>query len=327
MPVSYPFDTTGLALTNLIVDEIHTLTEVNDQNYRILIPEFAPFYLDNLQIKHTDLSGQTHILTEGPDYTICLPYIGATRSIGKMLYGGITINRDDINGLIKVTYQTLGGDWTADRLMVLEALAEYVYNPRITVWDIVTNKPNQFPPINHDQSMNYIYGHQDLIDSINDLADQVAQGPNPSTGIVLHLIDENNPHQVTKEQVGLGLVANLPLATDEEVDLLAPVDKYMTLRQMLLLGILGQDPNLLGDHTGNLSNPHQVNKMQVGLGLVENLALATETEVTNGEHVTKYVTLSQVLSLIDNMAPVVLQGADISRAELLFCSVSTHRRV
>lgn len=326
MPVSYPFDTTGLASTNLIVDEIHTLTEVNDQNYRILIPEFAPFYLDNLQIKHTDLSGQTHILAEGPDYTICLPYIGATRSIGKMLYGGITINRDDINGLIKVTYQTLGGDWTADALLVLEALAEYVYNPRITVWDIVTNKPNQFPPINHDQSLDYIYGHQDLIDSINDLADTVVNGPNPNLGIIQHLIDETNPHAVTKAQVGLGNVQNLPLADDFEVDNLAPVDKYFTLRQLLLLGIAGQDPNLLGDHTGNFYNPHQVNKTQIGLGLVENLALATETEVANGDLVSKYVTLSQVLTLIQNMAPVVLEGSDISRAEMLFHSVQSHRR-
>lgn len=326
MPVSYPLDTTGLASTNIIVDEIHTLTEVNSQNYRILIPEFAPFYLGNLQLKHTDLSGQTHILQEGPDYTLCLPYIGATRSIGQMLYGGITINRDDLQGLLKLSYQTLGGEWTADRLLVLEALAEYVYNPRITVWDIVTNKPSMFPPINHDQSLDYVYGHQDLITSINDLADTVANGPNPNLGIIKHLIDELNPHQVTKAQIGLGDVQNLPLATDEEVDTLQPVDKYFTVRQLLLLGIMGQDFNLLGDHTGNLNNPHQTNKAQIGLGLVENLSLATEQEVTNQEFVTKYVTLSHVLSLIQNMAPVVLQGSDISRAEMLFCSVNTHRR-
>lgn len=327
MSVSYPFDPTGLASTNLIADEIHTLTEVNNQPQRILIPEFAPFYLGNLQVKHVNIGGITTVLNEDTDYTVCLPYIGATRSIGQMIYGGITINNDSLNGLIKITYRTLGGEWTADKNYVLEAISEYNYNPRITVWDIVTNKQDLFPPINHDQSMDYVFGHQNLIDSINNLADQVIQGPNPNTGIIQHLINENNPHHVTKEQVGLGNLENYQMATDTEVDNLVPVDKYFTLRQLLLLGIAGQDPNLLADHTGNYNNPHHVNKDQIGLGLVENLALATEQEVLTGDHVTKYVTLSQVLTLIQNMAPVVLQGSDITRAELMYKSTGITRRI
>lgn len=325
MPVTYPFDPTGLANTNIIVDEIHTLTEINANPYRILIPEFAPFYLGNLQVKHVDQGGITSLLTEDVDYTICLPYIGATRSIGQMIYGGITINNDQLQGLIKITYRTLGGEWTADANYVLNVLAETVYNPRITVWDVVTNKPSLFPPINHDQSMDYVFGHQDLIDSINNLADQVLQGPSAANGFVQHILDENNPHQVTKDQVGLGNVANLPLATDAEVDNLDPVDKYFTVRQLMLLGIVGQDPNLLADHTGNHNNPHQVTKDQIGLGDVSNLPLATDQEVIDHVPVTKYVSLQQVLNLISTMAPVVLQGSDISRAEMFFTSSGVTR--
>ena len=316
MSVTYPFDPTGLAPGNIIVDEIHTLTEINAQQYRILIPEFAPFYLGNFQIKHTDTQGQTRILNEQVDYTLCLPYIGATRSIGQMLYGGITINDSIINGILKITYRTLGGDWTADASYVLNALAEYVYNPRITVWDIVTDKPTMFPPINHDQLLDYVYGHQDLIDSINGLANTVATGPNPTMPIVLHLIDESNPHQTTKDQVGLGQVANLPLATDEEVDTLEPVDKYFTLRQLLLLGIAGQDPNLLAQHIGDHSNPHHTNKTQVGLGFVENLQLATDQEVDAYLYSEKYITLRQVLNLLDTYVMTPNQVGIISQAEL-----------
>lgn len=325
MSVTYPFDPTGLAASNIIVDEIHTLTEVNAQQYRILIPEFAPFYLGNFQLKHVDTNGQTTLLSEDIDYTFCLPYIGATRSIGQMLYGAVTINDSITNGLIKITYRTLGGDWTADAALVLEALAEYVYNPRITVWDIVTNKPTMFPPINHDQSMDYVMGHQDLINAINAVAAQIGQGPSPTTPIIQHLLDTSNPHETTKDQVGLGNVQNLEMATDLEVDNLMPVDKYFTLRQLLLLGIAGQDPNLLAEHTGNFNNPHQVNKLQVGLGYVENLALATDQEVTDHLHVEKYVVLRQVLNLIETMAPIILQGSDISRAEVLFLSGGARR--
>lgn len=327
MSVTYPFDPTGLANTNIIVDEIHTLTEVNAQQYRILIPEFAPFYLGNFQIKHTDQSGQTRLLNEDLDYSFCLPYIGATRSIGQMLYGAVTINDTITNGILKVTYRTLGGDWTADASLVLEALAEYVYNPRITVWDIVTNKPTMFPPINHDQSMDYIFGHQDLIDSINGVADQIATGPSSTTPIIQHLLDTSNPHETTADQVGLGNVANLPLATDEEVDTLAQVDKYFTLRQLTLLGIMGVDVNLLGQHIADSTNPHQTNKVQIGLGLVEDLPVATDQQVAAHDPVDAYVLLRQVLDIVANMAPVVLQGSDISRAEMMYYSASIQRRI
>ena len=233
--LTYPLDITGLAATNLIASEVHTLTEINSSTYRILIPEFAPFYLDNLELKHTDSLGVSTVLTEGSDYFLCLPYIGATRSVGKMIYGGISINTLFVNGVLKLTYQTLGGDWTADANYVLTRLAETVYNPRITVWDSVTDKTSCFPPTNHDQHMDYVFGHGELIASINDLATTIGSGPSNSNGMVGHILDENNPHLTTKAQIGLGDVENLPMATDTEVTTLQTVDKYVTLRQILLL--------------------------------------------------------------------------------------------
>jgi hypothetical protein len=206
-------------------------------------------------------------------------------------------------------------------------LAEYVYNPRITVWDIVTDRTSAFPPINHDQSLDYVYGHQDLISSINSLADTIVTHPTPTTGIIQHLIDTTNPHGTTKDQVGLGLVENLPIATDAEVDGLAQVDKYFTLRQLTLIGIIGQDINLLGTHIADDANPHHVSKLQVGLGQVIDLPLADDVDVAAGVPAEAYVTLRQVLDIVTSMAPVVLQGSDISRAELLYKSTSTHRSI
>lgn len=231
--IQYPIDTTGFAPTNLIVDEIHMLTEINSTTYRILIPEFAPLYLDNFELKHVDMDGNIATLVEDVDFHFCLPYIGGSRSIGKMIYGGITITNLLINGVLKLTYQTLGGEWTADKNYVMTRLAETVYNPRITVWDVVTNVQSLFPPINHDQSFDYVYGHQDLIASINDLAVTIANGPNPNSGLIGHFRDFNNPHQVTKEQVGLGLVVNYPMATNSDIANKNPVDKYITLNQLL----------------------------------------------------------------------------------------------
>lgn len=233
--VSYPLDTTGLAPTNLIVDEVHTLTEINDVTYRIIIPEFSPFYLDNFVLKHVDSLGVETPLLIDVDYYLCLPYVAASRSIGKMVYGGITINSELIEGTVKVTYQTIGGDWCADASYVLERIAESNYNPRLAVWDQITNKQDLFPPINHSLDIDQTYGHQQLIDSINSLASTIVNSPNPSVPIVQHLIATDNPHNVTKLQVGLGNVENLPLATPDDIANRTPVPKYVTLEQVLQL--------------------------------------------------------------------------------------------
>lgn len=238
-----PFDPTGLASTNYVEDEVHTLTEINDATYRLIVPTFAPFYLDNFKFVHRDSAGVLTPLIEDVDYSLCLPYIGATRSIGKMLYGGISVNRTFLNGTIEISYQSLGGDWCGDAQYVLDRIAERIYNPRITVWDVVTNKVNQFPPINHDQNLDYVFGHQSLVDSINSIADKVLEA-DQQPHFVNHLLDSTNPHQVNKVQVGLPDVENLPVATQQEIDDKISVRKYVTLDQVLqLIQSLNQSTN------------------------------------------------------------------------------------
>ena len=67
---------------------------------------------------------------------------------------------------------------------------------------------------------------------------------------VAHFLDEENPHSVTAEQVGLGNVDNVKQATRTEF--------YY--------------------HTGNKNNPHSVTAAQVGLGNVENVKQASRAD-------------------------------------------------
>jgi len=174
---TYPLDVTGLNPSNLITNELHTLTEVNANTYRLLIPDFAPFYLDNFTLTHTDVQGNVSTLNEGADYIFVLPYLAGSRSIAKMLYGAISISNSVIDGTLTMNYQTLGGSWIADKNFVLQQLAEYVYNPVITTWDQVTNIQELFPPINHDQSLDYVTGQTELIAAINEIRDAIIAGP------------------------------------------------------------------------------------------------------------------------------------------------------
>lgn len=233
--VSYPLDTTGLSAANKVTDEPHALTEVNSSTYRILIPDFAPFYQDNFKLVFIDPLGVSKTLFKDIDYTLTLPYLSASRSVGKMVYGGVAINNIGINGSLLMTYQTLGGDNVADIQFVREQLQEYVSNPRITSWDIIANKPEQFPPTVHTVDIDAIYGAQDLINAVEDVAAAVREGPNPSNQVVHHFTDIDNPHNTTKEQIELGLVQNYDTASAADIAAKASVDKYILLSQALKL--------------------------------------------------------------------------------------------
>lgn len=324
MPATYPLDTTGLNPACLVTDELHTLTEVNANPYRLIVPTFAPFYLDHLEVEHIDNLGQVTPLVEGVHFGLCLIYLAGSRSIGKMLHGAISINTNFPNGTINLKkYQTLGGSWTADPNYVLTALAAQVYNPRVTAWDNITDVQAIFPPINHDQNLDYVFGYQDLITAIQGIVAQIAAGPNQSLPFIRHLMDVQSP-----SHVGLDLVQNIASATDLEATMPLAVDKHVTLRQLLQIilpntvsGIqadvlalqanvtslttsLSQSGTTLGDSiAAHIASQTAHTPASVGLGQVANLPLATDTEVNAKAGVDKYITLRQAVMLF-NAVPV-----------------------
>ena len=104
-----------------------------------------------------------------------------------------------------------------------------------------------------------------------------------------HISDQGNPHAVTKNQVGLGLVENLSLATEADARGGGTHTKYMTpVRVAQAIDELALIP--LGNHTSNVNNPHAVTKAQIGLGNVSDYGIATATEAQTGAVTNKYMT-------------------------------------
>ena len=85
--------------------------------------------------------------------------------------------------------------------------------------------------------------HRHKVADIDGLAEKV-----DLTG---HINNRNNPHNVTKQQVGLGNVANVEQASKVDFQ----------------------------NHSNNRSNPHGVTKQQVGLGNVDNIRQASYESV------------------------------------------------
>ena len=234
--VSYPLDTTGLAATNLVKGEMHSLTEVNAATYRIIIPTFSPFYLHNLKLSHVSLTGEVTPLDEGTDFYCTLPYMAAQRSTGQAVYGGLSIITTLVNGYLDLQYQTIGGSWCCDPAYVYQQLLEAVYNARTTWWDTLSNVQDIFPPTDHSLPVSQIDGITDLLAMMEKIRQAVLTNPTSIPASILsHVLVSGNPHGTSADDVGLGEVANYPLATDEEVNAKAAVDKYVTLRQILNL--------------------------------------------------------------------------------------------
>lgn len=232
----YPFDVTGSASTNLIVNETHDLkeliigpTKINPIPYQILLPAYVPFYENRFMLKHMSSSGTLTDLVKDTDYKLILQYLEASKSIGSNIFGGILLLTPFTDGTFKIYYQTLGGDWIADTQHVVDRINEkHDFNPTHTSLDVLTDKTNVFPIVNHDYHDDFTVGHDELLASINNIIPEIIKGHGNTLIDVEHFIDVKNPHHVTKAQVGLPDIVDYPPATLVEARDLATVDKYIT---------------------------------------------------------------------------------------------------
>ena len=101
------------------------------------------------------------------------------------------------------------------------------------------------------------------------------------TEINEHVSEYDNPHQVTKTQIGLGNVNNYGIARTEDAQLGISDTLYMTPKKTTDL-VLAYAEQGIKPHFDNVSNPHNVTKVQVGLGNVENYTIASATDAEEG---------------------------------------------
>lgn len=89
-----------------------------------------------------------------------------------------------------------------------------------------------------------------------------------------HIAESDNPHSVTKEQVGLGNVPNV--ATDDQTPTISEASTLATFAEgdtlKDIVGKTNKAIDVLGDHVADTNNPHTVTKAQVGLGNCDNTA-------------------------------------------------------
>ena len=153
MNYQYPLDLTGTAATNLVSNEQQVITEINGKFSQIIVPDYAPFYLDNLKLIHISEDSTETILNIDTDFFVGYPYQDLARETGKLTFGTLVVVNKNAKGRFKLSYQTIGDKWAADAQFVKNKLLELAYNPRIAYWDQLTNVQDKFPPQDHDHDI------------------------------------------------------------------------------------------------------------------------------------------------------------------------------
>ena len=174
MTVSYPLDMSGINPANLVRNELHSVNEGKFHDYFFIVPNLSPFYVDNFSATIT-VGSNTRNLVEDVDFSFALPYVTGTRTTGKQMYGAVTLHNLELNGIISITYQTVGGNQVVDRLEVLTRLADMAFNPRTSTFDVVTNIPQAFAPVPHYQDYDSFFGQEELVNALSEIRDAILQ--------------------------------------------------------------------------------------------------------------------------------------------------------
>lgn len=89
-----------------------------------------------------------------------------------------------------------------------------------------------------------------------------------------HIANTDNPHEVTKEQVGLGSVPNVSTNNQTPTYTVLSDNAELSSGEKLstAFGKIAKAVKSLISHLANTSNPHSVTKSQVGLGNCNNTA-------------------------------------------------------
>lgn len=297
----YPHDPTGNATSNRVSNELHTV-QASGSNYYI-IPRAAPFFAKNSEVLNAATNAP---FKENVDYVFGHIFPEAIGNNGKPVYGSIVFTNKAIAGLVKLNYNTLGGDWGHSEAAITNEITNLLLNPITRSWGQVEGFPFSYPPIDHDQSLDSLVGSADILAALAEMADALTA---MSGGVSQnHLLDYGNPHKVTQVQVGLGLVPNWAPATETQARDGVNNTSFMSpLRGAQQIQALALGP--LNVHIADTRNPHNTNKAQVGLPLVPNYAPATRAEAEAANRDDRFATMQSVRWFFEANSTQVQLGA------------------
>jgi len=303
-----PLDWSGAAIGNRTNGEIHNLTPQYEWPYRIIVMEKGYFYTKGLHL----MDNRGYVLKENQDYqciAINKEVIKVTSSTAAAV---ILITNPSVGNIVLVDAQMVGGRFCNLNPAILDTAANVVFSKnRKVYWKNIKNKPDSLRPSGHLHALWELYGFTEQTDILKrmttaldkksaqafiDLFDEyknamlnVERDKAAIEGqLTAHINDSNNPHILTKDQVGLSVVYNASIATEDEARLASGslLNVYATplrARQSIESNFY---PALTA-HVTNYNNPHADTAAKLGTMTNVEFSLALVNYYDKGSTVTR----------------------------------------
>jgi hypothetical protein len=197
---AYPFDPTGLKVSNKVTGEQQILTPTNPRDAYFIVPKFAPYFGDSLKVVIKDLKNVVRTLVQGVDYYPSHTFMDASFATAKPIYGSITFLDTSLSGIVTLVYQTVGDVWVQDDATIALILADRLSNPRTTSWDRVANLPKAFPSIDHQYDLIDMKGLDSLVTSVDALTQAVLS--TAGSNLAAHKAATGNVHGMVPGDIG-----------------------------------------------------------------------------------------------------------------------------
>jgi hypothetical protein len=227
-------DVTGVAPANLVSGEVQIFDPNLDSAYTFIMPSHGPFFATGLIVER-NTGGSTYVtLVAGTDYQLCFPFLGASRALGVSIYSGIRFLFPLSAEKVRLTYQTLGGVWITGQTENAAIMLPEVRHPGAVTLEQVADYSIPFPVITTAWDRQDPTSMQAVIDEINGWVEkiQARQAARSYNAPISHVTRQDNPHSLTKAQVNLGSVTNLPPASSESAQDPANAAEYLSTRQI-----------------------------------------------------------------------------------------------
>jgi len=230
----YPFDSTGEAKTNLVVNELH-IVPPGDKNKIFALLEGAAF---SKSIKLRTAAGT--YLRPWVDYQPVYLYPEATKAVGEACTGLVLVLNESVDGYLYAEYQVVGDRYGHNSTAVEDLLWSVTSDDRPVFWPDIKDRPSLFPAAPHSHNIFtdtegwdarillvdswtsdvLEEGDQYRLDIIRDATAMVRTYLNARFNQVNAHIDTHvatpHAHVESKEQVGLGRLDNIRKATTAE---------------------------------------------------------------------------------------------------------------
>jgi hypothetical protein len=284
--IHYPVDLTGRNPTNLTMGEPHFLVNHSGISQRVVVLDHGGFYTRDLMVYDKEYNR----LKPNIDYVATYTYEDATFRTGLEICGALVFLNPELDGMVYVTAQIVGGDY-AFSLTAQEDVIEWIstnVGAPIT-WGGITGVQRQYLPgelkaelweRDGFQSFNNelealvnskIAGNQEAVNVYRSNARELQAGylAENDDRLERHVNDDQDPHDVTKRQVGLELVENFPAASEAQARggilheaFMVPQRTHQAIDELALKPLTA--------HVSRKDNPHGATYGQVGVfGKVE----------------------------------------------------------